>query len=396
MPNQAVICEELLSTKPALYKKTATGAIQFWEVRVEKVVDNTGTECGVVRTRYGQVGSESPQETSDIIRQGKNAGRSNATTAVQQAVAEAESKWLGKKKKGYVEQMDHAENNMVDGSVIQGGVLPMLAEKYAEQKHKIVFPCAVQPKLDGIRCIAVLSGGKCTLWTRTRKPILSAPHIIAAIEERFKNDIILDGELYTHTLRENFNKIVSIVRDGGTEKEKDYTAIQYHVYDMIADGTFAERYGKLESLRHIFSDPLVLVTTERAETSSDIMDIFRRFVDQGGYEGAIVRNLSGLYAHRRSPDLQKLKDVFDDEFEIVGIEEGRGALAGSVGKFVCKTSSGVVFKPKPRGTVAFLRELFNNHGLWQGRKLVVQYKGYTPDGSLREPIGVRFRDSEDF
>ena len=42
---------------------------------------------------------------------------------------------------------------------------PMLAHEFKKNKHKVKYPCIVQPKLDGIRCIATIKDGKCTLRT---------------------------------------------------------------------------------------------------------------------------------------------------------------------------------------------------------------------------------------
>src|SRR5271170_7191502 len=107
---------------------------------------------GVIITRFGQLGTDSPQVTQDTVADGKNAGKANATTAVGQAEKEAAAKWTKQKKKGYVESKADAEAEVTD-AVIEGGLLPMLAHKYKDFAKKIIFPCHVQPKLDGMRCI---------------------------------------------------------------------------------------------------------------------------------------------------------------------------------------------------------------------------------------------------
>src|SRR5271156_1091146 len=163
---------------PILYKKTSTGAIQFWSIAV------SGNE---IVTTYGQLDTDSPQVTTDVIKEGKNAGQSNETSAAQQAEREAKAKWTKQLKKGYVKTQAEAEDGTTD-AIIEGGILPMLAHKYSvngvltKDAKKIKFPALGQPKMDGIRCIATKKNGVCTLWARTRKPIKSVPHIIAAIE----------------------------------------------------------------------------------------------------------------------------------------------------------------------------------------------------------------------
>ena len=149
---------------PTLFKKTSTGAVQFWQMEVSEILaDGETRPVGELKTIYGQYGTSSPQETRDLISEGKNPGKKNETTPVEQALKEAEAQWTKKKKKGYVESIENAQNGFIDEEVIKGGENPMLAETYAKQGHKIVFPCFAQPKLDGIRCVAIVKNGQCTL-----------------------------------------------------------------------------------------------------------------------------------------------------------------------------------------------------------------------------------------
>src|SRR5574338_1393561 len=89
---------------PRLYKKTSTGAIQYWEIQVLET-PNSGTFYDLL-TEYGQLGTDSPQITVDTITKGKNVGKKNETSISQQAEAEARAKWEKQKKKGYVETIE--------------------------------------------------------------------------------------------------------------------------------------------------------------------------------------------------------------------------------------------------------------------------------------------------
>ena len=134
-----------MTTLPTLYKRTSTGATQQWTVAVD---GNT------ISTTYGQVGG-ALQITHDVISEGKNLGRSNATTPEQQAQLEAAAQHEKKRKAGYVADLATAQAGGTD-DIIEGGVLPMLAKVYEDRADKVTFPVAVQPKLDGHRCIAVI------------------------------------------------------------------------------------------------------------------------------------------------------------------------------------------------------------------------------------------------
>jgi DNA ligase 1 len=374
-----------------LYKKTSTGAIQEWSIFV-KDVGTAGPVICVV-TRYGQVGGKI-QETSDLISKGKNVGKKNETTPLQQAEFEAIAKWEKQKKKGYVESIDGAEADELD-DLIEGGILPMLAHKFSEHGHKVKYPCFVQPKLDGIRCIAIVKDGACTLWSRTRKQINSCPHIVQELEALFESvDVVLDGELYNADFKDNFEHIVHLVRQ--EEPNERCTDIQYHIYDVVTSHSFETRFlGFSRLMSHIEdedSSSLRLVVTEKCSSEDKVMDFFDKYKGMG-YEGAMLRNADSKYVNKRSYNLLKVKEFDDGEFDIIGIEEGRGKLQGHVGAFVCQTPDGQEFKAKMSGDTAKLREFFNNHSLWHGKRLTVQHQGLTAYGVPRFPVGVRTRDA---
>lgn len=374
-----------MTNLPTLYKLTSTGAVQYWDIGVQHELD-----VSWIITRYGQHGTESPQMTRDPIREGKNIGRANATTAEQQAEFEALAKWQKQKKKGYVETIDDAKAGKLD-ALIEGGILPMLAHKFAEQGHKIVLPCFIQPKLNGIRCIAMIEPGNVSLWTRSRQPIRSLPHINAALAQQFPiHSLILDGELYNHDLKADFEQIVSLVRQDEPDPRCDL--VQYHLYD-IADSTmdFATRMDVLQAFG--LQAPLILTPTYGIADETEIFPRFREFRD-AGYEGAMLRNASSRYVNKRSYDLQKFKEFDDDEFDIIDIEEGRGKLVGHVGAFICRMTDGKTFKAKLEGDTGRLRECYENHVLWQGKKMTVRYQGFTKAGVPLFPVGVIIRDFE--
>jgi DNA ligase-1 len=162
-------------TLPTLYKRTATGAVQQWTIE-------TGAPSGEasILTTHGQVGG-AQQTTRDIIRSGKNKGRANETTPLEQAEAEALAKHTKKKEReGYVEDLARAQAGETDQ---EGGIAPMLAKPLEEVEKSLHFPMDAQAKHDGQRVIAVIEDGVCTLWSRKRKRLISLPHIVRAWEE---------------------------------------------------------------------------------------------------------------------------------------------------------------------------------------------------------------------
>ena len=124
---------------PTLYAKASNGKTKEWTI---KVVENGDDDPEIV-VNHGYVGA-TIKEDRKAIRAGKNIGRSNETSKLQQAINEAESKFTKKQDGNYVEDINQAVPNL----------LPMLAHPYTKRGHNIVWPCYVQPKLDGVRCLA--------------------------------------------------------------------------------------------------------------------------------------------------------------------------------------------------------------------------------------------------
>lgn len=362
---------------PKLFKIASTGAQQEWEISTK---DNT------IVTRWGKV-SGKIQETRDEVKEGKNLGKSNETTPEQQASAEATSTWEKKLKSGYVKSLNAAEAGEVDASV-EGGVLPMLAKRFDEQGDKIIYSAFTQPKFDGHRCIAIVKDGKATLWSRTRKLITGLPHIIKAIETLNEKELILDGELYNHDYRNKFEELTSFIRN--PEPKEGHEVVEYHVYDCVDyERPFLERMAIIDSLN--LKKPLIPVETVQIDDEVELLIEFERFLDLG-YEGSMVRNSAGLYVGKRSLDLQKIKEFQDTEYEIVGVEEGRGKLTGKA-IFVCQTKAGTKFEVKLKGPQVELAKYWKNPKLVIGRILTVQYQGITNKNQVpRFPVGLRFRE----
>jgi DNA ligase-1 len=382
--------EVVNSNLPKLYKKTSTGAIQEWEVRVSWI-DGIAT----IINNFGQVGGKI-QESREQVLEGKNTGRANETTPIAQARAQAKSRWEKQLKKGYVQSIEDAQAGKTD-DIIEGGIFPILAHKYWEQGHKIKFPALAQPKLDGHRCTSQYENRAVTMWSRTRKPILTIPHIVETLENCGLADRF-DGELYNHEYKENFEDLTSLITPD--EPQEGYENIQYHVYDLaLPNLTNYERHLLLESWRPKFEGtPVHIVETRIVNSKEELLQAYEDFMEMG-YEGAIVRNFEGKYVYKRSYDLQKVKIFDDDEFRVVGIKVGtKGTMAGKA-IFICERTredqqlpEGVTFDCKLKGKLDDLKLYADDPSKVIGRIVTVQYQGYTRKNKKpRFPVALRFR-----
>lgn len=348
---------------PTLYKYTTTGQPQQWQIFVDK--DRFWIKEGLVNGVL--------TESKPTVCKSKNVGRSNATTPEQQAALEAQAK--------YQKKLDSNYNTVLTKE--KKFFEPMLAHNYEDYK-KLLFTVKtfIQPKLDGIRCISEAN----TLMSRKGKPFVSCPHLYQSVA-------LLDGELYNHEFRDNFNKIVSLVKKAKpTEEELEETAkyAQHWIYDLPEKvGTFSERYAALELL---FSDlklegrrAIKLVPTYEVETTEEIENYYGQFVNQG-YEGAIIRLDLGPYENKRTKQLLKMKEFQDEEFIIVGVEEGEGGRTGTVGAFILRLPDGTDTRSNVKGSHEYIAKLWQSREDLIGRTATCKFFNYTPDGKPRFPF----------
>ena len=267
---------------------------------------------------------------------------------------------------------------------------PMLAHDFNKRSRSIKFPCYVQRKYDGTRCVGVPGTG---LFSRNRKQYPHMEHIVADMAA-LPPAIILDGELYSDEL--SFQEIVGLVKRqtlkaGDAEKMKK---IKFHVYDIINDEPYEERKKSLDFMfTNIPFSYITPVATETAAGPEDIKRLHNVYVAEG-YEGIMLRNAAGSYAvGQRSADLQKYKEFQDEEYEVIGFKEGEGAEAGCV-IWLCKTAAGREFACRPRGTREDRAALFVDGAAYVGKKLTVRFQELSDEGTPRFPVGIAFRDYE--
>lgn len=361
-----------------LYSLNSNGSIQQWTITVDR--------NKIIKT-YGQMGGKF-QTVEDVITEGKNIGRSNETTPAEQALAEARSQWEKKQAKGYHQDITRAQADEVDEDHVAGGVEPMLAQKFRDHESKIKYPCYAQPKLDGVRCIAIVQNGSCTLWTRNRKPITGVPHIVTAIETAYpRKSFILDGELYNHDYKSTFETIVSIVKQ--VEPKEGHEIVQYHVYDLVdMTRSFNLRSAFIDQLK--LQAPLITVLTELVHNAEELNEAYNRHTGDG-YEGCMARNAHSKYENKRSYNLQKIKPSDDAEFTVVGVKGGRGRMTDCA-IFICEDNQGNRFDCKMKGTLQSLEKYLTRPELIVGKKLTIQHQGFSIYGTPRFPVGLRIRE----
>ena len=362
-----------------VYKKTSTGKIQQWRAWVETTA--TGF---LLKVESGQTDGKLTETAGQVIDEGKQ-----KRTAQEQAIFEANSKLKKKRDEAYFDTIEAAKT--------QVKLLPMLAHSFTKRKHNINYPAIVQRKFDGVRCLARLnSDGTVTLMSRKGKEFTHLNHIKADVAANNSDtNLVLDGELYSDTL--TFQELVGLVKrvtlkPGNDEQMLEVSLRVYDCVELNNEADFTDRYLTITNLTE-GAEYLSLVENVRVSTESEIHAAQARFVEEG-YEGAMVRNLTGAYAiGKRSANLQKVKTFLDGEYLIVGFTQGTGNETGCV-IWECHTPAGQPFGVRPRGTQEDRKVLFQNGSDYIGRQLTVRYQELTDDGVPRFPVGIAIRDYE--
>lgn len=353
-----------------IYKRTATGAVQVWKQELG--------EDGSYRTIHGHQGGQLVvSEWTYCIP--TNAGKKNERGPEAQAIFEVNANYKKKLERDY-----HLSPDAIDTTKI---FEVMLANDYAKQKNKLRFPVFVQPKLDGMRCIAKADG----LWSRNGKPIISTPHVWEDFQTLLAQfpGLILDGELYNHEYKEDFNSIISSAKktvDLTPENlAKSAEVIEYHVYDIPShSGDFHERVVYLLRVLSAFigrkGTTIKLVPTFPADSHEEIDRHYGDFLALG-YEGQIIR-ANTPYENKRTHALLKRKETITEEFTILEIREGVGNWAGKAKKAVVQTIHGES-SVGIKGKMEHLAHVFQNRENYIGKPATVEYFGWTPDNEIR-------------
>ena len=277
---------------------------------------------------------------------------------------------------------------------------PMLAHKFDNNRVDWSLPVYIQPKLDGVRCLFTKDGA----FSRTGKQFKNLAHIELALMPFFKQqpDIVLDGELYNHKLKNDFEKIISLVRKQKPTADDRLDAqhlVQFHVYDYF-DGVRYDSYKtRMQNLYNsdvnIYNPKVIqIVPAQLVDSYNYARDLHATYLREG-YEGSIIR-LDGLYKHGRSYDLMKFKDFSDTEATIIGYETGKGKRTGTLGKFIMQDDEGVEFGCPPGKGYNYkdLAEMLNNITDYIGKRATFTYFQRTQAGSYRHPLFKTIRDYE--
>jgi len=259
-----------------------------------------------------------------------------------------------------------------------------------------------QPKLDGVRCLIQSTGDPdlgfyITAYSRTGKEWKNIDHILEQLKPFFAKypNVILDGELYNHDFKNDFEQIISMVRKTKPDawaRQESKLCVQFHCYDIIDEElTFEERNYFIS--KHVKPSYCVKhVKTQAAATESLTKVVHQQNLDNG-YEGSILRT-NDTYKCGRSWNLRKFKDFHDAEATLIAWVEGKGKRKGTVGKFMAVDADGNEFGMPVMDKFDYLQKNFRKMRNWVGKTATFTYFERTKANSYRHPLFKCIRDYE--
>lgn len=292
------------------------------------------------------------------------------------------------------------------------GLIPQFNIMLASKDIEPEYPCIVEPKLDGVRCITMIDEeGNITYFSRKGKEFFNFNKFDRELKSLKLKGVVLDGEVVSP---EDFQVLMTCVR-----RKKDLPTdldINYVIWDIIPLIDFKNQVAQKESIlerrsklfKKIHSrkrNTIKSIHHDIAHSEEEVTDLFNYHLRKG-YEGILIKQNSTIvlpaigktkqknlntYEYKRSRNWIKMKPVNDVDLKIVGFEEGEGRHKGRLGAIIVnhkgkKVNVGSGFSDSER------TRIWKNKKKYKGKVVEIAYQEETKDGSLRFPVfkGMRF------
>ena len=300
---------------------------------------------------------------------------------------------------GLIKTFDVALAETLKSDFVKGEGIKILEE--------VRYPVRVEPKLDGLRCIAIKRAGKVTFFTRNGTELDSMPKIKAVLEDAGFDNVVLDGE----GMAADWNESASVMM---SKTQKDDSNLYYNVFDSMPIGlweaqecpmTYTSRLNLVKDVVNgCASDRVRQVPHIMAQNEVELKAYFAKCMDEG-FEGVMLKTLDTPYRFKRSDNILKLKPCVTYEGVIVGHYEGRRGTKreGLFGGFEVVLPNGIITRVGGGFNDALKADIqLNGPETFLGKIVEVEAQpdpmtkdGLTADGKARFPVFTRFRNEGD-
>lgn len=348
-----------------LYGKDSKGDLRIWSVF---------TDGADVVVKHGKLGGKIQEKR--YTTEPKNVGKTNETTPEEQAKLEAEAKYVKQLKSGYFPTKEEALDFQE--------FTPMKAHNYKDYSDRVVYPCYMQPKLNGQRLMIDKNG---VAWSKQGEP-LELPAHWQGVKELAIELGGLDGEVYAGLESKgglSLQRIVSAFRKPNNDTHK----LLYYIYDLPQSISQRERHNTLRTFVRNPLDSVVLVPGVLVNSKEEADIFYEKCVDMK-YEGAVYRMLDGVYEFgKRSYNLIKRKPRQTAEAKVLSVEKDRN----NWGILNCEMETGVRFKCQMKVDAGKKNYREHDNALELVEKFIeFEYEELSDDGVPTKPVGVNIRE----
>lgn len=278
--------------------------------------------------------------------------------------------------------------------------------------EEVKYPVRVEPKLDGLRCIAIKRDGKVTFFTRNGTELDSMPKIKATLEAAKFDNVVLDGE----GMAADWNESSSVMM---SKTQKDDSGLYYNVFDAMCLNDWVEQscpWAYSERCKLVLEVVLACVSFDEgpanvrqvphimAQNEDELKAYFAKCMDEG-FEGVMLKTLDTPYKFKRSDNIVKLKPCVTYEGVIVAHYEGRRGTKreGLFGGFEVVLPNGIITRVGGGFNDALKADVqLQGPDTFLGKIVEIEAQpdpltadGLTKDGKARFPVFTRFRDEGD-
>jgi ATP-dependent DNA ligase len=256
-----------------------------------------------------------------FVEKGKNLTKVNRTNPFTQAMSEALSKF-NKKQEGVL-----CLPMLADGSAFPTETAREHITELADGRD-----FALQYKYDGVRMIV---NSELT-YSRSGKPLSVSAKMRAELDRLLAvsppGNIHFDGELYKHG--------VPLSEISGAARNANDNDLEYWIYDVffVEKSTPTDMVNRYSILEEIFDAnefvylklaPILYKGNMLTQSNQRVVEKIYTSALGNGYEGLIMR-YNTAYNNKNRKSMHKLKELFTEEFRVVGFTQGVGKMAKTI------------------------------------------------------------------
>jgi DNA ligase-1 len=288
----------------------------------------------------------------------------------------------------------------------------MLADDSKKHEKKMTGEVYVEPKLDGVRVITICDVDKdeVKMFSRNGKELANFPKIVEQFDsmlDQMSESMVFDGEI----MSDDFQTLMREIHRKGGAKTNDAVLNLFDCMPLeyFKEGSYPYALNTRKELLQSFQYGPNISIVEFVAMDLDDDDGQKQFADYNrlcidkGFEGIMVKPITGIYECKRSSLWLKVKPFIEVSLTVKDVEEGTGRNVGKLGALVVegtdmdkfiKTNVGSGLTDADRDTFWKAKDKLIGQIVEVRADAITQNQDTDNEWSLRFPRFLRFRGFE--